>query len=131
MNCLLDVDVLAALGFAAHESHRRVANWVRVQKTITLATCALTELGFVRVLQQAPGYGISAGQARLLLMGMKRSRTVRFVFLHDDQDIARLPGWARTPRQITDAHLLRIARSNNMAFVTLHRRIPGAYLIPD
>lgn len=46
---LLDVKALVALGFVNHEFHDRVA-WVRAQNSSALATCSITELGFVRVL---------------------------------------------------------------------------------
>jgi uncharacterized protein len=67
---LLDVNVLIALGFLQHEFHQRVAGWVRrlaSQGIPELATCPITELGFVRVLAQAPQYGFTAFQARNLL----------------------------------------------------------------
>jgi predicted nucleic acid-binding protein len=53
---LLDVNVLVALGFLQHEFHERVANWVHTLASRgipELATCSITELGFVRVLAQA------------------------------------------------------------------------------
>jgi predicted nucleic acid-binding protein len=56
MKYLLDVNALVALGFLQHEFHGRTANWVRrlAQKGVPeLATCSITELGFVRVLMQA------------------------------------------------------------------------------
>ncbi len=61
MRYLLDVNALVALGFLQHEFHERVAGWVRrsvVKGTVELATCSLTELGFVRILVQAPQYGL-------------------------------------------------------------------------
>jgi predicted nucleic acid-binding protein len=45
---LLDVNALVALGFVNHEFHDRVVSWIREQNSPTLATCSITELGFVR-----------------------------------------------------------------------------------
>lgn len=59
MTYLLDVNALVALGFAHHEFHDRVAGWVRAQRFPPLATCSITELGFVRVMVQAPAYGFT------------------------------------------------------------------------
>jgi len=56
MKYLLDVNALVALGFLQHEFHERVAAWVRTsiaKGTVEMATCSITELGFVRVLVQA------------------------------------------------------------------------------
>ena len=61
---LLDVNALVALGFINHEFHDRIAAWVRSQKSPNLASCSITELGFVRVLAQAPAYGFTVTQAR-------------------------------------------------------------------
>ena len=54
MTYLLDVNALVALGFIDHEFHGRLAAWVKSQNWPNLASCSITELGFVRVLAQAP-----------------------------------------------------------------------------
>jgi hypothetical protein len=41
-----------------HEFHGRVAAWIKAVRFPALATCSITELGFVRVLAQAPSYGL-------------------------------------------------------------------------
>jgi hypothetical protein len=48
----------------------------------------------------------------------------------DTHDISHLPEWVKTPKQITDGHLLQLARANGAVLATLDRRIPGAFLIP-
>jgi len=53
---LLDVNALVALGVVHHEFHGRVATWLRAQQFPPVATCSITELGFLRVLAQAPAY---------------------------------------------------------------------------
>ena len=52
MTYLLDVNALIALGFAQHKFHDRMASWVQTlqSESLSLATCSITELGFVRVL---------------------------------------------------------------------------------
>ena len=129
MTHLLDVNALVALGFAHHEFHQRVALWVRAQKFPPLATCAITELGFVRVLAQAPDYAFTVTQARTALLRLKRTRVLPFTFIVDDRDISHLPAWAKAPKQTTDAHLLELATAHSAILATLDRRIPGAYLI--
>jgi predicted nucleic acid-binding protein len=55
MKFLLDVSALLSLGVLDHEFHERAAIWLNglARKGVPqLATCAITELGFVRVLAQ-------------------------------------------------------------------------------
>ena len=75
------MNALVALGFLEHEFHERVALWVRRlanETSYELLTCAITELGFVRVLSQAPHYGLTVAQSRTLLVRLKRQRAVPF-----------------------------------------------------
>jgi predicted nucleic acid-binding protein len=130
MTYLLDVNALVALGFAHHEFHERVARWVRDQKAAPLATCSITELGFVRVLAQIPAYGFTIVQATTLLLRMKRANPTRFSFVTDDHDISHLPSWVKTARQTTDGHLMKLASAYDGVLATLDGKIPGAYVIP-
>ncbi|MGA7058296.1 MAG: PIN domain-containing protein [Terriglobales bacterium] len=130
MTYLLDVNALVALGLAHHEFHDRVGVWLRSQQFPPLATCSITELGFVRVLVQAPAYGFTVHQARTLLLRIKQAAKPRFLFVADDQDISRLPAWVKTARQTTDGHLVQLAASHGAVLATLDGKIPGAYFIP-
>lgn len=133
MRYLLDVNALVALGFLQHEFHERTARWVRAlvrENTAKLVTCAITELGFVRVLVQAQQYGLNVHQARQLLTELKSADTLRFGFVADDHGISQLPRWVRTAKQLTDGHLTGLAKSRGAILATLDRRIPGAFLIP-
>jgi uncharacterized protein len=127
---LLDVNALVALGFSHHEFHDRVAAWLDAQKFPPLATCSITELGFVRVLAQVPAYGFTVIQARTLLLRLKKSKIVTFTFLADGHDISHLPSWVKTPKRTTDGHLLELASANVAVLATLDEKIPGAYSIP-
>jgi len=126
---LLDVNALVALGFVNHEFHDRVASWVRKQNSPTLATCSITELGFVRVLVQAPAYGFTIVQARTLLMRLKEASVARLTFMPDHHDVSHLPTWVRAAKQITDGHLGKLASANGAVLATLDESIPGSYLI--
>jgi predicted nucleic acid-binding protein len=134
MTYLLDVNALVALGFLQHEFHLRLAKWISTlvaKGTAHLATCSITELGFVRVLAQAPLYGLTIPQARTLLLRMKTTDILKFTFIPDDHDISHLPGWVKTARQTTDGHLAQFARANSAVLATLDRRIRGAFVIPS
>ena len=133
MTYLLDVNALVALGFLQHEFHERVSSWVgtlRRQGDNQLATCSITELGFVRVLAQAPQYNLPVPQAMDLLLRIKASRAIPFAFIADDHDISRLPSWVKTPAQTTDGHLAQLAAANGAILGTLDKRIRRSYLIP-
>ena len=129
MKYLLDVNALVALGFIHHEFHDRMAAWVKAQQFPALATCSITELGFVRVLSQAPAYGFTVVQARTLLLRLKKANTLPFIFIPDDHDISQLPAWVKTPKQTTDGHLVQLANTNGAVLATLDEKIPGVYFI--
>jgi uncharacterized protein len=125
---LLDVSALLAFGFAQHQFHKPVAAWVRSQQSLTLATCPLTELGFVRILAQTQAYGLSVKEARTLLLHLKTRE--KLAFFPDDLDVSHLPAWVKTSAQSTDGYLVQLARSHGATLATLDRRIPGAFVIP-
>ena len=128
MTFLLDVNALVALGFTHHEFHDRMARWVKAQEFPTLATCSITELGFVRILAQASSYGLTVAEARNLLLRLKRTKTLPFLFIPDDHDILHLPVWAKAPKQTTDAHLAQLAREHGLMLATLDARIRAPML---
>jgi predicted nucleic acid-binding protein len=130
MKYLLDVNVLVALGFMHHEFHDRVALWLRNEKSPQLLTCSITELGFVRVLSQVPGYTFTTQQARSLLLKLKKNQVIPLEFVADANDISNLPAWVKTPKQATDGHLLQLAVAHGGVLAALDRAIPGSYLIP-
>lgn len=129
MTYLLDVNALVALGFLNHEFHTRMARWFQ-SNSPELATCSMTEIGFVRVLSQAPAYGFTVAQACQLLLRMKNTRRAAFAFISDAHDISYLPAWVKIPKQITDGHLSELATSYGAIFATLDEGVPGSYLIP-
>lgn len=133
MRYLLDVSSLVALGLQRHVFHKRVAHWVLELARAgapELATCSITELGFVRVLSQASEYGYSVKQARELLLLLKNNKTVRCAFIPDDRDISHLPRWVTSPKHTTDGHLVDLADASGARLATLDERIAGAFLIP-
>ena len=133
MKCLLDVNALLAFGIFEHEFHQRVADWISElssKEAVELATCSITELGFVRIVAQTPRYGFTAPEARALLLQIKAGHAEVFTFIADDHDISQIPGWVKHPKQITDGHLAQLAKANAAVLATLDTRIPGAFLVP-
>jgi predicted nucleic acid-binding protein len=128
---LLDVNALFALGVPQHEFHRRTESWVeRTAKTgASFATCAITELGFLRIpLQTSYGaFTLAQGQKHLKLL--KSSSRYRFQFIPDDQDAQQLPGWVTWEKQLTDGHLISLAKAHGATLATLDEGIKDAFLI--
>jgi uncharacterized protein len=129
----LDVSALVAFGFSDHEFHAAIARWSRslAVEHDEFATCAITELGFVRILSNLPQSGVSVEDAKALLLRLKSASEIAFVFLADDQDASQLSSWVRAPKQITDGHLVQLAKANGAVLATLDRKIPAAFLIPQ
>ena len=129
MTFLLDVNALLALAHAAHTLHGRAERWVsRLRRGDRLATCAITELGFVRVAPQAR-LSPDVARARDLLTRIKESRRPAFVLLDDRLGADRLPAWVKLPAQTTDGHLVALAGAHAARLATLDEGIPGSLLI--
>jgi uncharacterized protein len=129
---LLDINALLALVFVEHEFHVRVDDWIGkllIDTESKLATSAITELGFVRIASTAPAFGVTYSQARAGLTRLKSDSKTRFVFLSDNLGVDRLPPWVKTGKQITDGHLVELARTHGAKLATCDKKIPGALLI--
>lgn len=130
MTYLLDVNALLALAHGAHLHHGRVAAWVAtLGRNHLLATCSITELGFVRIAPQARLSPDVAGAMDLLLQ-LRGSNRPPFVRLADDLGADSLPPWARTPAATTDGHLSALAAGRAARLATLDEGIPDAFVIP-
>jgi hypothetical protein len=130
MRYLLDVNTLIAYGYRKHGFHDRVGAWIQSRRGDRFLTCSITELGFVRVLGNVRAYGMGVAQARLLLTELKAWSTLPLEFLPDECDISALPAWVKSPAQVTDGHLVQLAKANGAVLATLDEGIPGAFLIP-
>ena len=130
MRFILGVNALVAFGVTQHQFHQRVVDWIRSERGSIFLTSSLTEIGFVRVVANVPMYGLNVLQAKSLLLGMKANAAQPLTFLPDGNDISALPVWVKSPWQITDGHLMQLAKSNGAVLATLDKGIPGAFLIP-
>lgn len=75
------------------------------------------------------GFERNAPDAVETLQGLKKSSRIPFDLLPDALGADRLPSYVSGYRQITDGHLLELAKESSMQLATLDRGIPGAYLI--
>ena len=132
MTYLLDANVLIAMGYTKHQFHKKVGAWitsVRSETDLAFATCAITELAFVRAGAQA-GYFVDTATAKRALSRLTKNKVIPFRFITDDVGVELLPKWVKTPRQTTDGHLVSLAARHGVKLATLDRGIPGAFRIP-
>lgn len=131
MSWLLDVNALIALAHRGHADHPRVIHWFAslIDSGSRLGTCAITEVGFVRVSIQV-GFEKNVPDAAETLRGLKESSKVPFELVPDSLGTDRLPSYALNARQVTDGHLLELAKEASMQLATLYKSIPQAFLIP-
>lgn len=122
---LLDVNALVALAWDSHIHHVPMREWFAANYSSGWATCPITESGFVRVSSnpKALPAAISVSAARGVLAALRAVDGHRF--LTDDvsivdQDVPELAGY----RQVTDAHLLTLARRHGLRLVTFDTGVP-------
>ena len=125
MKYLLDVNILLAWCHPPHPHHARVHAWKSKLKSSQLATCAICDLGFIRVSAQAYGYSID--MAARALDYIKRDVAG---YITDNPPPA-LAKWADTGAKTTDAYLCQLAAAHKLQLATFDSGIkdPAAFLI--
>ena len=125
---LPDVNVLVALLLPEHEHHTLALEWFGSEATTDgWATCAVTELGAIRVcVQLSDGLWSPETIADRLLMMTTSSRA--YVWWPDAVPPAVMPEVraAATAKHITDRYLLGLARRNGARLVTFDRALAAA-----
>jgi uncharacterized protein len=118
-SALVDVNVLLALAWPNHQHHDRAHGWFIRESPDGWATCALTQLAFVR-LSSNPAYtpaAVPPSEAAALLGTLTSHATHRF--------LAELPPLrveffanAVGHQQTTDAYLVHLAEHHGVRLVT-------------
>ncbi len=114
MKFLLDVNALVAALCPASPHHVVFNAWAAKRKPADLATCAITELGFIRISSAALGFAI--GDSRKLLLAFRASGVGYIGHLPSPAD--RLPSWVARHAHTTDAYLCAVAREHNLRLAT-------------
>lgn len=114
---LPDVNLLLAYGWRSHVDHQRCRAWFGGLKSF--ATCAITELGFLRV-SMSPAYRARHEDASRVLESLLARDSA--AFLHCDLPISRMPIVAAY-RDTTDSYLVALARKHSLMFATLDEGI--------
>jgi uncharacterized protein len=121
---LLDVNALIALAWDSHVHHAAMRAWFTASGSAGWATCPITESGFVRVSSNPivlpSAIGVDA--ARGVLSTLRAHPGHRFLtddVSMGDSDVPSIAGY----RQVTDAHLLTLARRGGVRLVTFDSSI--------
>ena len=121
---LLDVNALVALAWDSHVHHAAMRAWFAANGSVGWATCPITESGFVRVSSNPivlPS-AIAVDTARGVLSTLRTHPAHRFLtddVSLGDSDVPSIAGY----RQVTDAHLLTLARRRGVRLVTFDSSI--------
>lgn len=127
MTDLLDVNLLVSLAWPNHVHHIQALAWFRRRRGQPWATTPLTEAGFVRVSSNTSAIpaAVTPTEALALLDRMREVAGHRFLA----DDVPSVVGSYLTPeqvatyRQVTDAHLLAVARRHGARLATLDRGV--------
>ena len=124
---LLDVNVLVALLVPEHQHHDAAIEWFAAEGNQGWATCAVTELGVIRVCAQLRGgpWPPETTADRLLLL---TAASREYEFWPDAISPATMAEIRTTiaPKQITDRYLLGLARRHGGRVITLDRGLAAA-----
>ena len=130
---LLDVNVLVALMWPAHQSHSQVENWFADHARQGWATCPFTQAGFVRLVS-TPAFSrdaVTPHEAIALLGANLKHRYHRS--WGDEISLAEavkgFQGRLVGHRQVSDAYLLGLAIYKGGKLATLDRSVVA--LLPD
>ncbi len=126
-DALLDVNVLLAMAWPNHQFHRSARRWFADHEG-GWCTCAITQLGFVR-LSSNPAFTDQAklpADAAEILIRMTRHPDHRFIAELPPVDIPEIAGVVKKMighQQVTDGYLVALAQYHDLQLVTFDRRI--------
>ena len=122
---LLDLNVLTALLWPAHEHHEPAHRWFSARGQAGWATCSLTQLGFVRLVSNPAFSRDALSPAAAVTLLAENVAHPRHRFWTDSLQVPAALADVR-PRlqghqQLTDAYLLALAGLRNGVLATFDR----------
>ena len=126
---LLDVNVLLALAWPNHQFHAAALRALYSRRG-RWATCALTQLGFIRLSSNPVAIPTAKGPAEAASLLGAMVADPSHVYLESlpspvAKDCRGAFGGILGSRQVTDAYLLTLARRNHAIFVTFDTKLEG------
>ena len=126
---LLDVNLLFALAWPNHVHHRHADNWFTANRHSGWATCALTELAFLRLSTQPAVVRMMITMPSALAVLEANLAAPEHEFWPMDHSVSEvLPeirDRIRGPAQLTDGFLLDLAIRRGAKLATFDRRVAG------
>lgn len=125
---LLDVNVLLAAAWPSHQFHAAAHRWLGKRRDRPWASCALTQLAFIRLSSNPKVFTNAAtpGQALDILRHIVEQKN--HVYWAECPSIPATEGWSLLTltghRQVTDAYLLTLAIHHGGHLATFDRGIP-------
>ncbi|MFN2475693.1 MAG: TA system VapC family ribonuclease toxin [Chthoniobacterales bacterium] len=122
---LLDTNVLLALAWPSHQHHAAAHNWFRSYARRGWASCAVTQLGFVR-LSSNPSYtpdAVSPREAAELLSAILKHKGHKF-WPSPAAAAPTLYASALGYQQVNDAWLVAVALRQRASLATFDTRLP-------
>ena len=125
MRYLLDVNLMIAAIWKTHADHGRADGWIQGQE---LASCAITDLGFLRLSTHPKVMNADMVSARKLLEDFHAKCRLETIAC----DFPVLKSSPKKSDDVTDFYLADLAHSAGMKLATLDTRIrhPAIELIP-
>jgi uncharacterized protein len=116
MKYLLDVNALIAAIWKNHPDHLTIDAWLDGKE---LATCPISQLGFLRISTNPKALNADMTNARQLLEAFLQKHGLAFVA----DDLLPLKSSAQKSEQVTDHYLAELAASKGMKLATLDEGI--------
>jgi uncharacterized protein len=124
---LLDVNVLVALAWPSHIHHAAAHAWFKKTGSVAFATCALTQLGLMRISMNPAVVGEAVTAFNALRLSTEISMLPGHQFLAEvsplDTTLNTIMSAALGHRQITDLFLLGLANHHHCVLATLDIRL--------
>jgi toxin-antitoxin system PIN domain toxin len=121
---LFDTNVLLALAWPNHQHHAEAHAWFAATAGNGWATCAFTQLGFIRLSSNSAYVpdAVSPQEAALLLRQWTLRKEHRFL-PSPAADDSKIYTRAIGHQQVNDAWLVEVARRSSARLVTLDTRV--------
>ncbi|MDA0347661.1 MAG: PIN domain-containing protein [Verrucomicrobia bacterium] len=122
MNYLLDVNALIAGVYEDHEHYAVMRTWMLENKDHGLRVAPLVMTGCLRILMTVSG----EKKMQKIISAIAAFREFYNIeTVADDIENEQLGTWVSGPKQVTDAHLLAIAKRHELKLLTFDKNIPG------
>jgi uncharacterized protein len=122
---LLDANVLLALAWPNHQHHVTATRWFETEASTGWATCALTELAFIRLSSNRAfsPYAVTPAKAAQLLSRLTAHHGHHYWPHLPPADLAAIYASCTGHQQVNDAYLLAVASREAGRLVTFDARI--------